>query len=166
MPMPAAQGRNSRSPRESVRLQEQTFDLTRRQFEGGRGTALETGQAGAQLEQVRASLPDARGAAAARHFPARGPDRPPAGGISAPKCGLRAASALAAPIPVGDGASLLARRPTSARPSANLLPPLRGRRRHRRPLSEDHARRLGWLPRHRSAALGSSGSASASALVR
>ena len=43
--------------RESLRLQEETFALTRRQFEGGRGTALETGQAGAQLEQVRAALP-------------------------------------------------------------------------------------------------------------
>ena len=43
--------------RDSLSVQEQTFDLTRRLFEGGRGTALDTGQAGAQLEQVRATLP-------------------------------------------------------------------------------------------------------------
>src|SRR5690606_5604560 len=43
--------------RDTLRIQEQTFDLTRRLFEGGRATRLETGQAGALLEQTRATLP-------------------------------------------------------------------------------------------------------------
>ncbi|HRE34508.1 MAG TPA: TolC family protein, partial [Sphingopyxis terrae] len=42
---------------ETLRIQEQTFDLTRRLFEGGRATRLDTGQAGALLEQTRATLP-------------------------------------------------------------------------------------------------------------
>jgi outer membrane protein TolC len=50
-------GRQVAVARDTVRIQEQTFDLTRRLQEGGRATALETGQAGSLLEQVRATLP-------------------------------------------------------------------------------------------------------------
>ena len=50
-------GRQLAVARETLRIQEQTFDLTRRLFEGGRGTALETGQAGALLERVRSAVP-------------------------------------------------------------------------------------------------------------
>ena len=56
-------GRQLAVARETVRIQEQTFDLTRRLLEGGRGTALETSQAGALLEQIRATRADAGGAA-------------------------------------------------------------------------------------------------------
>ncbi|MGQ2930468.1 MAG: TolC family protein [Sphingopyxis sp.] len=42
---------------DTLRIQQQTFDLTRRLFEGGRATRLETGQAGALLEQTRATIP-------------------------------------------------------------------------------------------------------------
>src|SRR3546814_15908958 len=42
---------------ETLRIQQQTFDLTRRLFEGGRATRLDTGQAGALLEQTRAAIP-------------------------------------------------------------------------------------------------------------
>jgi len=97
--------------RESLRIQEQSFDLARRRLEGGRGTELETGQAGAQLEQVRGTLPTLAGQRQAALFrlavltgrpPAQYP--PEAARCSQPP-------ALRGAVPVGDGASLLARRP-------------------------------------------------------
>ena len=83
-------GRQLDVARESVRIQEQTFDLTRRLFEGGRGTALDTSQAGSLLEQTRAAHPDAGGAAADGAVPPVGADRPAAGRIPARGRGLRA----------------------------------------------------------------------------
>jgi len=97
--------------RDSLSLQEQTFDLTRRQFEGGRGTALETGQAGAQLEQVRATLPALEAARTAALFRlAVLTGRPPAE-FPAEVAQCSRPPSLAGAIPVGDGAALLARRP-------------------------------------------------------
>ena len=97
--------------RETVRIQEQTFDLTRRLMEGGRVTALETGQAGSLLDQVRATLPTLE----AQHQTALFrlsvlTGRPPAD-FPREVATCDSAPALARPIPVGEGASLLARRP-------------------------------------------------------
>ena len=106
--------------RESLRLQEETFALTRRQFEGGRGTALETGQAGAQLEQVRAALPTLeaeRRAALFRLAVLTG--RPPAD-FPREVAQCERPPSLTGPIPVGDGASLLARRPDIRRAEREL----------------------------------------------
>ena len=97
--------------RESLRIQEETYDLTRRLVEGGRGTALETGQAGALLEQVRATVPTLeaqRQTALFRLSVLTG--RPPAD-FPREVAGCESAPALARPIPIGDGAQLLARRP-------------------------------------------------------
>lgn len=104
-------GRQLAVARETLRIQEQTFDLTRRMMEGGRGTALETGQAGSLLEQVRASLPTLeaqRQTALFRLSVLTG--RPPAD-FPREVAACESAPALARPIPVGDGAALLARRP-------------------------------------------------------
>jgi NodT family efflux transporter outer membrane factor (OMF) lipoprotein len=104
-------GRQLDVARESVRIQEQTFDLTRRLFEGGRGTALETNQAGALLDQTRAAIPtleSLRRTALYRLSVLTG--RPPAD-FPREAAACAAAPALAAPIPVGDGATLLRRRP-------------------------------------------------------
>jgi len=106
--------------RESLRIQEQTFDLTRRLFEGGRGTALETGQAGAQLELVRSAVPTLEAQRQAALFrlsvlTGRPPAQYPA---EAARC--ERAPALAGPIPVGDGAALLARRPDIRRAEREL----------------------------------------------
>lgn len=104
-------GRQLSVARETLRIQEQTFDLTRRMMEGGRGTALETGQAGSLLEQVRATLPTLeaqRQTALFRLSVLTG--RPPAD-FPREVAACEAAPALARPIPVGDGAALLARRP-------------------------------------------------------
>lgn len=105
---------------ETLRIQERTFDLTRRLFEGGRATRLETGQAGALLEQTRAAIPTLtaqRSAALYRLAVLTG--KPPA---EAPaevlKC--QAPPELTRPIPVGDGASLLARRPDIRRAEREL----------------------------------------------
>jgi len=104
-------GRQLAVARETLRIQEETYDLTLRLMEGGRATALETGQAGALLEQVRATVPTLeaqRQTALFRLSVLTG--RPPA---SFPRevAACDAAPALARPIPVGDGAALLARRP-------------------------------------------------------
>lgn len=104
-------GRQLAVARETLRIQEQTFDLTRRSFEGGRGTALETGQAGALLEQVRATLPTLeaqRQTALFRLAVLTG--RPPAE-FPREVAACETPPALARPIPVGDGATLLSRRP-------------------------------------------------------
>ncbi|RYE04411.1 MAG: efflux transporter outer membrane subunit [Sphingomonadales bacterium] len=97
--------------RESLRVQEGTFDLTRRLFEGGRGTALDTSRAGALLEQTRADIPTLeaeRQAALYRLAVLTG--RPPAQ-FPAEVAACDIAPTLNAAVPVGDGASLLARRP-------------------------------------------------------
>jgi len=104
-------GRQLAVARESVRIQEQTFDLTRRLLAGGRGTALETNQAGALLDQTRAAIPTLeaqRRTALFRLSVMTG--RPPAEFPPA-AAACETALALAQPLPVGDGAALLARRP-------------------------------------------------------
>lgn len=104
-------GRQLAVARESVRIQEQTFDLTRRLFEGGRGTALETNQAGSLLDQTRATIPtleSLRRTALYRLSVLTG--RPPAD-FSPAAAACETAPALSEPIPIGDGATLLSRRP-------------------------------------------------------
>jgi len=105
---------------DTLRIQEQTFDLTRRLFEGGRATRLETGQAGALLEQTRAAIPTLtaqRSAALYRLAVLTG--KPPA---EAPQAVLacQAPPELNRAIPVGDGTSLLARRPDIRRAERQL----------------------------------------------
>lgn len=104
-------GRQLAVARRSVGVQQQTFDLTRRLLEGGRGTALETGQAAQLLEQTRAQIPTLeadRRTALYRLSVLTG--RPPA---EFPQVVASCATppALNRPIPIGDGASLLRRRP-------------------------------------------------------
>jgi NodT family efflux transporter outer membrane factor (OMF) lipoprotein len=104
-------GRRLTVAQRSVEVQEQTFDLTRRLLEGGRATALDTSQAGALLEQTRAEIPTLealRQTALYRLAVLTG--RPPA---EFPRELASCASPLQLtnPIPVGDGAGLLGRRP-------------------------------------------------------
>lgn len=105
---------------DTLRIQERTFDLTRRLFEGGRATRLETGQAGALLEQTRAAIPALTAQrAAALYRLAVLTGKPPA---EAPAAVLacQAPPELDQPIPVGDGAALLARRPDIRRAERQL----------------------------------------------
>ena len=94
---------------DTLRIHQETFDLTRRLFEGGRATRLETGQAGALLEQTRAVVPTLtaqRSAALYRLAVLTG--KPPA---DAPTGIGRSSSG---------GASLLARRPDIRRAERQL----------------------------------------------
>jgi NodT family efflux transporter outer membrane factor (OMF) lipoprotein len=104
-------GRQLDVARRSVALQEQTYDLTRRLLEGGRGTALETSQAAALLEQTRAAIPTLEAeqqTALYRLSVLTG--RPPAE-FPREVASCDTPPVVTAPIPVGDGASLLSRRP-------------------------------------------------------
>lgn len=104
-------GRQLAVARETLRVQEQTFDLTRRLMEGGRGTALETGQAGALLEQVRATVPTLEAQRQTALFRLSVLTGHPPADFPREIAACESAPVLAQPIPVGDGASLLARRP-------------------------------------------------------
>jgi len=104
-------GRRLTVARRSVELQEQTVDLTRRLLEGGRATAMEASQAGALLEQTRAEIPTLETLQqTALYRLAVLTGRPPA---AFPRELAACASPLQLdrPIPVGDGAALLVRRP-------------------------------------------------------
>jgi len=104
-------GRRLEVARRSVEVQEQTFDLTRRLLEGGRGTALETGRAASQLEQTRAAIPTLEAQQdAALYRLAVLTGRPPAE-FPTMVAQCTTPPALEDPIPVGDGAALLRRRP-------------------------------------------------------
>ena len=95
----------------SLELQQRSFDLTSRLVKAGRGTALDATRSRAQVEQFRANIPQLR----AQHRTALYrlavlTGRPPA---EFPKDvdSCAAEPTLKAPIPVGDGAALLKRRP-------------------------------------------------------
>lgn len=94
---------------EQVRLQTRSVDLTRRLADAGRGTAFDRTRAAAQLETLRAGLP---GFAAQHRIAsfrlAALTGRAPA---DAPEPACDAPPRLATPLPVGDGAALLRRRP-------------------------------------------------------
>lgn len=104
-------GRRLTVAQRSVEVQEQTFDLTRRLLEGGRGTVLETSQAGALLEQIAAEIPtlEALGQTALFRLAVL-TGRPPAE-FPREVADCVIPLQLDSPIPVGDGAMLLARRP-------------------------------------------------------
>jgi NodT family efflux transporter outer membrane factor (OMF) lipoprotein len=97
--------------RDSLRVQEQTFDLTRRLFEGGRGTALDTSRASALLEQTRADVPTLEAARQAALFRLAVLTGKPPAQFPAEVASCEVPPTTDSPIPVGDGASLLARRP-------------------------------------------------------
>lgn len=104
-------GRQLAVARESLRVQEQTFDLTRRLEEGGRGTGLDTSRAAALLEQTRADVPTfAAERKAALYRLAVLTGKPPAD-FPADVAQCETPPAIAEALPIGDGAQLLARRP-------------------------------------------------------
>jgi NodT family efflux transporter outer membrane factor (OMF) lipoprotein len=92
-------------------LQQQTFDLVRRQLDAGRGTGLDTARASAAVESTRSTLPPLeaqRDGALFRLAVLTG--RPPAEASTAARA-CATIPQVTSVIPVGDGASLLARRP-------------------------------------------------------
>ena len=95
----------------TIQLQQNTYDLTVRQLEAGRGTAADTAGAATLLETSKAVLPslDAQRSAALFRL-ALLTGKPPA---EAPQAVLSCQTMpqVAQALPVGDGASMLARRP-------------------------------------------------------
>lgn len=95
---------------QTLKLQQDTFDLTRRLEAGGRGTGLETSQGQALLEQTRAAVPiyeAARKSALFRLAVLTG--KPPAE-FPADVASCATPPAVRQAVPVGNGATLLARR--------------------------------------------------------
>jgi NodT family efflux transporter outer membrane factor (OMF) lipoprotein len=103
-------GRQLAVAEESVRVQSETFDLTRRLETGGRGTALETNQAGALLEQTRATVPTFEAARKSALFRLAVLTGKPPAEFPADVAACDVPPVTTSPIPVGDGAVLLARR--------------------------------------------------------
>lgn len=96
---------------QTLDLQQESADLTGRQFELGRGAGLDVARAQTELESTRATLPPLeaqRDSALFRLAVLTG--RPPAEApIAAMACNV--VPEVTTAIPVGDGAALLARRP-------------------------------------------------------
>ncbi|MBO9623812.1 MAG: TolC family protein [Sphingomonas sp.] len=105
-----AAGRQLAVANESLRVQEQTFDLTRRLEAGGRGTGLDTSRAAAQLEQVRSDIPNFEAGRKAALFRLAVLTGKPPADFPADVAACNTPPTVTSPIPVGDGAALLARR--------------------------------------------------------
>lgn len=103
-------GRQLAVAEESLRVQQETFDLTRRLEAGGRGTGLDTSRAGALLEQTRADLPTFESAQRAALFRLSVLTGKPPADFPPEVAACRTPPTVAQPIPVGNGATLLARR--------------------------------------------------------
>lgn len=95
----------------SVKLQQDQYDLTSQQFDAGRGTAFDVARAGALLDQTRARIPTFQAAQRSALYRlavlmGKAPSDYPK---EAEAC--RTPPTITTPIPVGDGTSLLKRRP-------------------------------------------------------
>ena len=104
-------GRRLEVAHRSVAVQEQTFDLSRRLLEGGRATAMETNQAGALLDQTRAEIPTLAALQQTALYRLAVLTGGPPSEFPADLASCAVPLQLDSPIPVGDGAALLARRP-------------------------------------------------------
>jgi multidrug efflux system outer membrane protein len=96
---------------QSVDLQAKFVELTGLRVRGGRATALDTSRARGQLEQLRAAIPTLRAQQRSAQFrlAVLTGDVPAALDAQVAQC--KVAPRLTSPIPVGDGAALLRRRP-------------------------------------------------------
>lgn len=104
-------GRRLIVARESLRVQEGTFSITERLEEGGRSTRLDVARAHAQLEQIRATLPTLEAERKASLYRLAVLTGKPPAEFPQDVADCDAIPTLAAAIPIGDGAGLLARRP-------------------------------------------------------
>ncbi len=106
-----AAGMQLASARHSVEVQKASLDAVQRLQQAGRGTVLDVTRARSQLEQLQANLPpfQARQRTALYTLAALTGQTPAEIPVSLMQCA--AAPRLGQPIPVGDGAALLRRRP-------------------------------------------------------
>lgn len=92
-------------------LQESSAALTRRLVEAGRNAPVEVAQARSQAESLRASLPRFRAEQTAAAYRLSVMLGQPPGAMSLQQAQCREEPKLKEPLPVGDGAALLKRRP-------------------------------------------------------
>ncbi len=98
--------------RETERLQSQTFDLTGRRLDAGRGTRSEVDQAQILVEQARAQIPTFEAERRASLYAlAVLTGAAPVTILDSVAARCRILPVAKAPLPVGDGQTLLARRP-------------------------------------------------------
>ncbi len=105
-----AAGEQLKVASQTLKLQEETFDLTRRLEAGGRGTGLETAQGAALLEQTRANVPIVEAQRKAALFRLAVLTGKPPAEAPADAASCETPPAVRQAIPVGNGATLLARR--------------------------------------------------------
>ena len=104
----------------TIELQSNSVDLTQRLLDAGSGNGLDTARARSALESSRASLPPLRAQRDGALFRlATLTGRTPAEASQAARACQRPPQ-LSQPIPVGDGAALLARRPDVRQAERNL----------------------------------------------
>lgn len=97
--------------RETASLEANTRDLTQRLLDAGRGTQRDVDQANILVEQANAQVPGFEAERRAQLYAlATLTGRPPAD-IDADASACRIVPKVKTPIPIGDGAALLARRP-------------------------------------------------------
>jgi len=97
--------------RETATIEGETRDLTQRLLDAGRGTQRDVDQANVLVEQANAQVPGFEGERRAQLYAlATLTGRPPAE-IDAAASECRVVPKVKTPIPIGDGAALLARRP-------------------------------------------------------
>lgn len=97
--------------RDTARVQGQTLTLTRRLFEGGRGTQREVDQANLLVEAANAQVPQFEAEQRASLYALAVLTGAPPAEVDAPARACTAPPRTAQAIPAGDGATLLARRP-------------------------------------------------------
>ncbi|WP_033920098.1 efflux transporter outer membrane subunit [Sphingomonas sp. 37zxx] len=97
--------------RETVELQQQTLDLTRRLFEAGRGQRRDVERADTLLAQTQAQVPLLEAERRASLYALATLTGRPAAEIDATANACTAPPRTSQIIPIGDGAALLARRP-------------------------------------------------------
>ncbi len=106
--------------RQSLQIQQQTFDIAVRQRDAGATSDLDVARAATLLDQTRAQIPTLEGQRrSALYQLAVLTGRPPEA-ISPEADACKAAPVLGQPIPVGDGAALLRRRPDVKRAERQL----------------------------------------------
>lgn len=97
--------------RETVRLQRETLGLTRRSFDAGRGTQRDVQQQEVLVAQVEAQLPGLEAERRAALYALATLTGRPAEQVDAEADRCTAVPQLDQPLPAGDGAALIARRP-------------------------------------------------------
>jgi NodT family efflux transporter outer membrane factor (OMF) lipoprotein len=104
----------------SLKLQEDSFAIAERRAAVGRDSPLDTARARAQLESVRAGLPDIAAARSEALFRLAVLTGKPPAAVDARAAACVAAPQLKSGLPVGDGAGLLKRRPDVRSADARL----------------------------------------------